>query len=82
MIRHGWQNRSSQLWKDGPWSPDLILVEDNGEMWAEIQIGVPRTTPVFPTEIKAKQEARMIALWAAETLMNWDLSGGLREVQK
>ncbi len=82
MIRHGWQNRSSQLWKDGPWSPDLILVEDNGEMWAEIQIGVPRSTPVFPTEIKAKQEARMIALWAAENLMNWDLSGGLREVQK
>lgn len=82
MKAYGWRNRSAQVTKGGPWSPDLTLVRYEGETRTDIQIVVPKTVPLCADADDAKREAYKVALWAATNLLVWDVSKGLVEVSR
>ena len=80
MTMRGWKDLSRQMWSGGPWFPDLILVELDGDTRTDIQIVVPKSTPVYETADLSKKAAERIALLAASNLLGWDIANGLVQV--
>ena len=75
MKTYGWRDKSTQVAKGGPWSPDLILVELVGGTRIDRQIKIPNSVGVFSTAEEAKCQAGRLAILAARDL-GWNLEKG------